>query len=303
MDRTSIRKRKDVFGNLVILAIIVMFCLLCLYPILNALAVSLNDSADSSRGGITIFPRVVSFENYSMLLADSRIPRALMISLARTVSGTILSLVVTGLFAYGMSRKKLMFKKFYMTLCIVAMYFTGGLIPYYVLINKIGLTNNFLVYIVPGAAGIFNMIIMRTFFSQIPDALEESAYIDGAGPYTVFFHIIFPLSAPVFATIALFVGVGQWNSWLDAALFMTKNNKLLPMQNILIQVINTSTFYQDMLQKAGGPAGDMMEKMQRVSVRSMRMAVMIITIVPILLVYPFLQKYFMKGVMIGSIKG
>ncbi len=290
-------------GTWTIAFVVLVFSLMCLYPILSALAISLNDPDDTARGGVTIYPREFTFTSYQMILSDRRIPRAMLVSIGRTVSGTLVSLVLTGLFAYAMSKRYLMFRNAYMTICVIAMYFSGGLIPLYLLIARLGLMNNFLVYIIPTAVNIFNMIIMRTFFRQLPEALEESAYMDGAGPYTIFFRIILPVSTPIIATISLFVGVAQWNAWLDAALYMTRTQDLWPMQNILIEVLNTASFYNDMLASASGTAAEVMMKIQRVSVRSARMAVMMITIVPILCVYPFMQKYFAKGIMIGSLKG
>jgi putative aldouronate transport system permease protein len=185
------------------------------------------------------------------------------------------------------------------------MYFSGGLIPQFFLFLSLGLHNNFWVYVIPGMVNVFNMIILRTYFQGIPEALEESARIDGANYWTVFFRIILPVSTPVIAAIALFIGVGHWNSWFDAAMFVD-DQKLKPMQTILLQIINEARFAERIAAQSGaGATIDMgnIGKGKEVNVRSLTMATMIVTIIPIVMVYPFLQKYFIKGIMIGSLKG
>ena len=186
------------------------------------------------------------------------------------------------------------------------MYFGGGLIPYYFLIRALGLMNSFWVYIVPSLVGIWNMLLMRTYFLGIPIALEEYARIDGANYFTVFFKIILPVSVPILATIALFIGVGQWNSWFDAYIFIT-DQSLKPIQSVLLSIISEAQFAQRMAQAASGQAGPIdagrVGKGMTINVRSLTMATMMVTVLPIVMVYPFLQRYFIKGVMIGSLKG
>lgn len=183
------------------------------------------------------------------------------------------------------------------------MYFGGGLIPYYFLIRSMKLINNFWVYIIPSFVGIWNMLLMKTYFQGIPISLEESARIDGANYFAIFFKIILPISTPIIATIALFVGVHQWNSWFDAYIYITKQN-LKPMQSVLLSIISEAKFAQALAESQGGPAdvGNIGKGVQ-VNVRSITMATMFVTILPIIMVYPFLQRYFVKGIMIGSIKG
>jgi putative aldouronate transport system permease protein len=189
-------------------------------------------------------------------------------------------------------------------ICVISMYFSGGLIPYYFLLLGLGLNNNFWVYIIPGMVNVFNMIILRTYFQGIPEALEESARIDGANYWTVFFRIILPVSTPVIAAIALFIGVGQWNAWFDAAMFI-RDQELKPIQSVLLQIINQARFAERIAAQAGGNAVDMgnIGRGREVNVRSLTMSTMIVTIIPIVMVYPFLQKYFIKGIMVGSLKG
>lgn len=275
------------------------------YPFINILVVSLNDPYDAMRGGIYFWPREFSVDNYKKVLSDPQIYNAYGITVARTVIGTVSQLFCTGIFAYGMSRKNLMFKKFYTIFCTIPMFFGGGLIPTFILYKTLGITNKFLVYILPGLISIWNMLIMRSFYQGIPDSLEEAARIDGCGDYRIFFQIIAPLSGACFAAIALFTGVGHWNAWFDAYIYIN-NDKLMPLQTILMRIINQSAAAQianlqdnvaRATQSTGGGGGD------NITPESIRYATMIVSIGPIVLIYPFLQKYFIKGVLIGSVKG
>jgi len=292
--------------NVILMLIIVVATL---YPFLNAFAISLNDADDTTRGGITIYPRVFTLRNYELIFENPKIYTAYMITISRTVIGTILGLLFTATLAFGMAHRNLVGRRFYTILCLIPMYFGGGLIPYYFLVRSLGLMNSFWVYIIPGLVGIWNMILMRTYFQGIPEALEESARIDGASYFTVFFKIILPISKPILATIALFIGVGHWNSWFDANIFITKQ-ELKPMQNVLLQIISEARFAEQLARaatSAGGTgttldAGNIGRNI-KVNVRSITMATMIVTVIPIIMVYPFLQRYFIQGIMIGSLKG
>ena len=303
-------KRKQTTGDIIFntlnILLLVLMIVVTIYPFINSLAISLNDSDDTTRGGLTFFPRVFSLRNYELIFINPKIYNAYMITIARTVIGTISALFFTSLLAFGMAHNSLKGRKFYTMLCLIPMYFGGGLIPYYFLIRALGMMNTFQVYWVPAMVGIFNMILMRTYFQGIPLALEESARIDGANYFTVFFRIILPISTPIIATIALFVGVGQWNAWFDAAMFITKET-LKPMQNILLSVISQAKFAEQ-LAALGSTTGVTVDASNighnaKVNVRSITMATMIITIIPIIMAYPFLQRYFIKGIMIGSLKG
>ena len=301
-------KRRKTFGdrlfdtiNILIMVIIV---LATLYPFINSAAISLNDANDTTKGGITFYPRVFTLRNYELIFTNPKVYNAYLITIARTVIGTISALLFTSMLAFGMAHKNLKGRKFYTILCIIPMYFGGGLIPYYFLIKGLGMMNSFWVYIIPSLVGIWNMILMRTYFMGIPSSLEESARIDGANYFTVFFRIIFPVSMPIVATIALFIGVGQWNAWFDASMFITKQ-ELKPMQTVLLSIISEAKFAQQLAQTTAGAAADTSNigKGIQVNVRSITMATMIVTVLPIIMVYPFLQRYFVKGIMIGSLKG
>lgn len=294
------KTKHDIAIEIVIYMLLTLLALVTLYPFLNSLAISLNDGNDTAMGGITILPRVITLENYKVIFMNTTLYQAYSITILRTVFGVLSSVLATAMLAYGMSKSKLKFRKFYMVLCIIPMFFSGGLIPTYLLMKQLHLTNNFLVYILPNLISIWNMIIMITYFKGIPESMEESAKIDGAGHIRVFFSIILQVSMPIIAAISLFVGVFQWNSWFDAALYITDQN-LKPVQSILVSIIDSSQF-ADAMSKAGA-ASEALGRMNKVNSRSLTMATMITTILPIIMIYPFLQKYFVKGIMIGSIKG
>ena len=289
------------FLNILILLIVV---LVTLYPFINSTAISLNDANDTTRGGISFYPRIPTLRNYQLIFTNPKIYNAYFITIMRTLVGTLSALLFTSTLAFGMAHSNLKGRRFYTILCIIPMYFGGGLIPFYFLIRALGLMNSFWVYIIPGLVGIWNMILMRTYFQGIPLAMEESARIDGANYITVFWKIIFPVSSPIIATIALFIGVGQWNAWFDAAMFVTKQ-PLKPMQTILLSIISEARFAEALAATAAGSVADVgnIGKGIKVNVRSITMATMLVTIIPIIMTYPFLQRYFVKGIMIGSLKG
>ncbi len=292
------KKKMDLF-EVITAFLLIILAFLMLYPFVNTLAVSLNEAGDTARGGIYFLPRQITLENYIVISNNERLYRAFVITVARTALGTLLSVICTAMFAYGMSKAKLKGRNFYMGLSILTLYFSGGLIPTYLLMKWLHLTNSFMVYVIPYMIGVYNMIIMRTYFKTIPDSMEESAKIDGAGQMTIFFKIMLPLSAPIIATIGLFAAVFHWNQWFDASLYVTDIN-LKPLQTILTGIINSQQ-YQEVLAQAGAGATQL-DSMKIVNVRSISTATIIVSVLPIVIIYPFIQKYFVKGIMIGSVK-
>ncbi len=270
------------------------------YPFWNGLVISLNNGMDTALGGITFWPRAWSLENYRVVFQDDRIANAFLISVLRTVVGTILSVLCTAIFAYGMTKKELIGRKFYMLTCVVTMYFGGGLIPTFLVVRGLGLMNSFWVFIIPGLISVWNMIIFRTFFMGLPGGLEESAKIDGCGNWATFFRIILPLSGPVIATLGLFTAVAHWNEWFLPSIYIT-NEKLLPIQSMLQQILSTNIMTEQM-SKLDSAAQSRLETMKSVTTKSLSMATMMVATLPIIAVYPFVQKYFVKGVMVGSLK-
>lgn len=270
------------------------------YPFWNALVISFNSGMDTSMGGVTFWPRVWTLENYGIVFNDSRLLNAFFISVGRTVVGTAASILFTAIFAYGISKKELIGRKFYMILCIITMYFSGGLIPSFLLIRELGLMNSFWVFIIPSLISVWNMIIFRTFFQGLPAGLEESAKIDGSGNWGIFFRIVIPLSGPVIATLSLFTAVYHWNDWFGPSIYIS-NEDLLPIQTMLKQILN-SNIVSDQMSQLDSAAQGQLAKMRTVTSKSLSMATMMVATIPIIMVYPFVQKYFVKGVLIGSLK-
>ena len=294
----------DYIIDIIIYAIMIAILVVTLYPFLNSLAISFNHADDTTRGGIYLWPRVFTIRNYQRIVENPLLYNAYFITVARTLVGTITGLFFTSILAFGLAHSDLIGLRFYVMICIISIYFSGGLIPYYFLIRNLGLTNTFWVYVIPNLVTVWNMIIMRSHFRSIPAALEESARIDGARYWTVFWRIVFPISTPTVAAISLFIGVSQWNAWFDAAMFVS-DQTLKPMQSILISIVSQARFAEQLASLGTGASMDMgnIARGREVNVRSLTMATMIVTIVPIVMVYPFLQKYFIKGIMVGSLKG
>ncbi|AZS16890.1 carbohydrate ABC transporter permease [Paenibacillus lutimineralis] len=279
---------------------LILFAITTLYPFLNALAISFNQGLDTSKGGLTIWPRVFTFENYKFVFKDERLMSGFVISVLRTIIGTITSILCTAIFAYGMSKRELMGRKYYMVMCIITMYFGGGLIPTFMLIRNLGLMNSFWVYIIPGLIGVWNMIIFRTFFNGLPNGLEESAKIDGCGNWGTLFRIVLPLSGPVIATLALFTAVAHWNEWFLAGIYISDQN-LYPIQTILRQIL-LSNIVSETAANLDSASLARMQQAKTVTSKSLSMATMMVATLPIISVYPFVQKYFVKGVLVGSLK-
>lgn len=265
------------------------------YPFWYAIVLSFNQGTDALRGGIYIWPRKFTLENYVTVFGIDYIPRAFMVSVARTLLGTVACVAFTGLFAFACSHKDLMFRKLYITAMIIIMYFSGGMIPQYMLYKYLGLMNTFWVYIIPNLFASFNAIIMINAFREIPSSLEEAAHLDGANDLSIFFRIILPISMPTMATMALYSGVWHWNAWSDSAFFVT-DKSLKTMANVMITLINQSE------SAAQTTVGQINRSNVTYTAMTLRPAAMVICVIPIVVVYPFLQKYFVKGMMLGSVK-
>lgn len=272
-----------------------LFVIITLYPVLNTLAISLNDGTDALRGGIHLVPRVFTWKNYQTVLEKDNLIAGAIVTVARTVIGTLLALVTNAILAFIVSRKNFMFAKPLSLFWVITMYVNGGLIPTFLLFKSLGLTNSFAVYVVPGMLSAFNMLVIRTYMRGIPDSLEESAQLDGAGYTTIFLKIISPLCKPVYATVALFVAVGQWNSWFDAMLYNRMRSDLTTLQYELMKLLSSVT-------NQSASAESMKNSTGTVTPTSVRAAATIITMLPIICIYPFLQRYFVTGLTLGGVK-
>jgi len=273
---------------------------LTLYPFLHTLAVSLNDGSDTLIGGIYIWPRAWTMENYRAVFISGTIYHAAFISVSRTVLSTVLGVFLTTMLAYTLAQKQYIFRKKIGMLFILTMFFNAGLIPNYFLIKQLGLLHSFMVYILPSLVSAFNLIIIRTYIRSLPDGLSESAKIDGAGDFKIFWKIIFPLCTPVLATVALFIAVGSWNSWFDTFLYASSDVKLSTLQYEMMKLLGSTMSTNNDPSMISGNQHNQVQAL--VTPASIRAAITIVTAVPILLVYPFLQKYFVVGLNLGSVK-
>ncbi|MCJ7840594.1 carbohydrate ABC transporter permease [Lederbergia sp. NSJ-179] len=284
-----------IFDNLNIL-IMLFLCFITIYPIWYVVVNSLNEGMDAMKGGIYWWPREFTLENYKAVFANKGIVTSFGITVAKTFIGTVCHVFFTAMVAYALSRKELRGRNIYMFIGVVTMFFSGGLIPYFLLLRDLGLLDNFLVYIIPALFNFFDLIIFVSFFRELPTSLEEAAKMDGASDIKIFLKVVIPLSMPVIATIALFHGVYQWNDYFAGVIFVN-NPDLQPIQTYLYKVVAESSSNQMMTNAPGGVIS------KTVTSQSIKLATMVVTTVPIVLVYPFLQKYFVKGMLIGSIKG
>ena len=279
----------------VIFMLLVIF--ICFYPFWYVFAVSINDNNVSSYVNVIFWPKAVTLQNYEVVFNSPQLLSGFKIAILRTVIGTALSVILGGGMAYALSRKELVGRQFFNIFILITMYLGGGIIPLYLLFKFFGLLNTFPILIISGLFNTWNIILMRTSIASIPDGMVESAKIDGANDLSIYFRIIIPCSKPIFATITLFTAVAIWNDWFAGDMFIT-SDKLQPIQTIMMRIINDLKA-TEMINKTAGVVGNTGGSM----VESVKMASVILTVVPIVLIYPFLQKYFVKGMMIGSIKG
>lgn len=273
----------------------IAFVVVTLYPVLNTLAISFNDGTDALRGGIYLWPRKWTLKNYITVLQKQNLITGAYITVARTVSGTLLALAANAILAFIVSRKNFLFKRELSLFWVITMYVNGGMIPTFLLYRGLHLTNSFWVYIIPGMFSAFNMLVIRTYMAGIPDSLEESAQLDGAGYTTIFLKIISPLCKPVYATVALFVAVGQWNSWFDAMLYNRMSDKYTTLQYELMKLLSS-------VMQQSGSADSARNSANSITPASIRAAATIATMLPIVCLYPFLQRYFVTGLTIGGVK-
>ncbi|MBO9607887.1 MAG: carbohydrate ABC transporter permease [Paenibacillaceae bacterium] len=292
--RAAFGERLFQTGNYLLLFLVSLSFLLPFLVILSSSFVSENELI--RRGSFILVPHQFDFTAYKVLLSGtSSLYHAYYITIMRVVIGTSLNLIVTAMMAYGLARKQLPGRNAVIALVFVTMLIDGGLIPHYLLMKGLHLTNTFWVMVIPGLVSAWYLIIMKNFFSQLPDSLEESATIDGATPLRVLISIVFPLSLPTFATIGLFYAVGHWNAWFDAMIYINDTDKL-PVQAIMRQIVlqySSVDINQSVIASLS----------EKPTAESVKAAVIIVTTLPIMLVYPFLQKHFVKGVLTGSIKG
>ena len=289
------RKQKKLVFDWINLICLSLFAIASIYPLIYVIAGSFNEGSDYINGGVWLFPRVFSLENYQVVLNHLRLWKSFGITIARTVLGTLLSVIYTAIVAYAMSRPNLVGKPFIYRFFIFTMFFGGGLIPYFWVINLLGLFDNFLVYIIPALFSVYNMLVFVNFFKTIPEEIHESAVMDGASEFKIFFSIVLPLSGPVVSTIALWNAVGHWNSFFDTMIY-TSNENLWSLQYYLMKVIKESS-----MPSAG--VNLPLELLQKVAPETVSLAAIMVSVIPIFLLYPIILKTLTKGVVVGSLKG
>ncbi len=295
--KQSCLHRKNGWDYLMIVAMAV-FMIICVYPFWYVIVGSFNDGPNYMRGGVYLWPRQWSLQNYMVTLVDSRLWIGFRVTILRTVICTVTHVFFTAMVAYAMSRRDLPFRKAIYWYNMFTMFFGGGLIPFYILLKQLGLINTFWVYVIPGLYSVYNMIICSNYFHHsIPEEIHESAIMDGASEFRIFARLYLPLSTPVLATIALWVGVGHWNAFYDSMVYTTDRN-LQTLQLYLYKMIKTSEFVSSA--DMGGLPGTVQ---QNITSTTVRYATIVVSTVPVMCVYPFLQRFLTKGIMIGSLKG
>ena len=295
MRRTKGEKIFNIFN----IILMILLCIITVYPYINQMAVSFNEGKDTMLGGITIFPRVFTLANYSAVFNNPDFINAAVISVSKLILHTVLAVGIVFLAAYALTRKGLPAKRGFTLYLMIPAYVTAGVIPTYILYRYLGLIDNYWVYVLPACFTFYNMVIMRSFLQELPASIDESAEIDGANEFQIMYKITFPLSLPVLATITLWVAVEAWNEYNLTLMYVT-NRKLYTLSYLMMQIVKESELVQQMAMQASmgnetasaAPTPD-----------SVKAATLIVTTIPIILTYPFLQKYFVKGVMIGAVKG
>lgn len=290
------KSKADLAVDTLLYTVLAAFALTTLFPLYYVFVVSVTPFAELMRnGGFVIVPGQVAFDAYQEIFSSPRIPRALQVTVTITLLGTFLNLAVTTLLAYPLSKKFVPGRSFFLLAVVFTMLFSGGLIPSYLVVRGIGLYNTIWALVVPGMVSAFNLLVMKTYFESLPAELEDSAKVDGCGDAGTLARIVLPLSKPIMATLGLFYGVTHWNEYFKGIMYIS-DRSLYPMQVLLRNMIQTPNVSQELMITNTLQAAQLPPE-------TIKMATVVVAIVPILLVYPFLQKYFIKGMLIGAVKG
>ena len=278
----------------------IIFTISCIFPFYYLFINTISDASLVSKGMINFIPKGINFNNYLALRNVTDLSNSIIVSVARTVLGTALMVIASAFVGYLMTKEEMWKRKFFYRFLVITMYFNAGLIPWYLNMVMLGLTNNFAAYIIPGIVAPYNIILVKTYIESIPSELEESAFIDGASHFTVFRKIIWPLSMPILATVAIFGAVGNWNSFQDSLILMSDANHLYTLQHRLYIYLNQTNNLSNVMNSTagGGTALDYAQNGQII-----KYTISMVSIIPILLVYPFMQRYFEEGIMLGAVKG
>lgn len=290
----------DKFVDTLLYIFYALFAFICIFPFYFVIINTISDNTLVERSRILFVPEGIHFRNYLQIFQLPGIFNAAYLSVARTVLGTFLAVTASSFLGYAMTKHELWLRRFWYRYIIITMYFSAGLIPYFMTIRTLGLLNSFLVYILPGMVGPFNIILIKTYIESIPASLEESAEIDGAGYLKRYFHLMLPLAKPIIATVAIFTAVGQWNAFLDTVIYANRPS-LYTLQFILNRYLNELQALTELIKRSPELAGEIVG--QNLTPRAIRYTITVVVVAPILFVYPFFQRFFVKGIMIGAVKG
>lgn len=279
----------------------ILFTIVCIFPFYYLFINTISKNELVRKGAIYFIPKGIHLDNYAKLMQVNDLSNAFIVSFARTILGTVLMVLASAFIGYLVTKQEMWGRQFWYRFLVITMYFNAGLIPWYLNMSMLGLTNNFAAYIIPGIVAPYNIILVKTYIESIPAELEESAFIDGASHMTVFRKIILPLSKPILATIAIFGAVGHWNSFQDSLILMSNASELYTIQHRLYIYLNQSSNLAAVVGGSPADAGKLAEDL--LDTKILKYTVSMVTIIPILLVYPFLMKYFEKGIMLGAVKG
>ncbi len=298
---TITRKPLDIVFDAFLYIIFGLFTILCVFPFYYLFINTISNNDAVTSGLVNFYPIGVHFQNYLALRGVADLGSSVLVTIARTIIGTALMVIMSAWAGYLVTKQKMWHKSFMYRFLVITMYFNAGLIPWYMNMLMLGLTNNFLAYIIPGIIAPYNIILVKTYIESIPASLEESAVIDGANTPTVFLKIILPLSIPILATISIFGAVGNWNSFQDSLLLMSSKPEMYTLQHRLYVYLNTSSNLQALVSGSGGMSEVAAQNMN--NARVIKYTVAMVSIIPILCVYPFMQRFFVKGIMLGAVKG
>ena len=293
----------DVTFNIFNYAFFLIFTLACIFPFYFIFINTISDNDLVRIGAINFFPKGIHFENYISLKNVKDLGSAMIVSFSRTIIGTSIMVVASAFIGYLVTKKDMWGRKFWYRFLVITMYFNAGLIPTYLNMSMLGLTDNFMVYIIPAIVAPYNIILVKTYIESIPAELEESAQMDGAGYMTVFWKIIWPLCKPILATIAIFGAVGHWNSFTDSLIYMQNSPGLRTLQHKLYDYLNASTNLAALMQSGNSDGISQSVQQSLLNAKTIKYTISMVSVIPILAVYPFMQKYFEKGIMLGAVKG
>ena len=294
-------KKEDILFKIVNYSIFLLFTFLCAYPFYYLIINSISSNELSSNGMINFLPRQIHFQNYKDVFQLGGLSTAVVVSVARTVIGTACTVMASAYLGFMFTQKKMWHRSFFYRFVVVTMYFSAGLIPMFMTMKLLHLNNTFWVYIIPGIVQPFNVIMVKTFIESIPSSLQEAAEVDGAGVLTVFFKVILPTCTPILATIAIWAAVGQWNSFQDTLIYIT-DQKLYSLQYLLYIYLNQANSLAALV-KSSTNIGAVADLVTKQTPTSIRMTISVVVVLPILFIYPMFQKYFVKGIMVGAVKG